>query len=394
LKPATINDLVDQLLARDGSYQPLELLLLLRRVDRNGIARWASEPNRLLEDYIYGSIEAVIEQLNWAADRAQALGLEAQTETRQSGQGACFRRSTADQQSRTSWRRNSASAQSDLFFDNRLSLARAQLVRALTSADRSQAEAALLELSNADPGNELQVDAEHLVGALGWLESDDLMDSQQSAELLEALEGDLAFRAQRLLGRNDSDQFLARFFSWLADQTTDQPPNAANGQATNAASPVLLRFKANDMPGALDEIDKLPHACLSIELRLIELRASLSTQQRDRALIALSRLCWVDPEAAESWLELGEDDELARRIEQFWDLEDALPISLFPAWLLARGYPVPAILLPADDPVADGIAVRALEEIRAVRAEPANIDARQWLQEHCPALLAQWMGQR
>jgi len=29
-----------------------------------------------------------------------------------------------------------------------------------------------------------------------------------------------------------------------------------------------------------------------------------------------------------------------------------------------------------------------------VRAEPANIDARQWLQEHCPALLAQWMGQR
>ncbi len=385
MKPEFINNLVDQLLARDSEYRPLELLLLLRRLDRDGLARFDSDPNVFLEDQLYGNLDTVMEQLNWAATRARTLGLEARTRPRRSGQGAMFRRSTADHQARTSWQRTEVSAQADLFLDNRLSVARSQLVRALEAADRAGAETALLELSRADPGNELQADAEHLVGALGWLDVERL----DAPRVMDAIEGDLAIRARRLLGASAAEQFLARFFQHLADY----PSQRSSAQDSVELSPAQLRFKAGDMAGVLREIDRLESSsssdAMSSALRLVDIRASLRLGDRDRALRNLSLLCWSDPKAAEDWLELGEDDELSRRVEQFWDLEKPLEIELFPAWLLARGYPMPSV-----DQARDFSAARALEGIRTLRMDPADIDARQWMHDHFPGLMEHWMGQR
>ena len=37
---------------------------------------------------------------------------------------------------------------------------------------------------------------------------------------------------------------------------------------------------------------------------------------------------------------------------------------------------------------------RALDCIRRLRSDPNDLEARQWLQDHSPELMAHWMGQR
>jgi hypothetical protein len=374
-----INPLIDQLLARDGEYRPLELLILLRRLDRSGLARVERDPGVVLEDALYGDPERVMALLDEAADRARALGLEGRTEARRAGQGQWFRRATADHQARTVWVRARASAQADLFFDNALAVTRRELTRALTQADRQAAEAALVELARTPGGVDLLPDGEHLVGALGWLEDDSL----DTRAVLAALEDDLEARARRLLGRVEGQRFMARFYAHLARQgsmAVDEP-----GQP----GPAELFQRAGDPVAALHALDEQAIEDRTTSQRLVELDASLAVGQRERALRALSWLCWIDPEAAEAWLEQGRDDELSRRVEQFWDLETPLATELFPAWLLARGYPVPEI---ARTPETD--AARALESIRRLRQDPSDIEARGWLQTHVPDLMAHWMKDR
>jgi len=374
-----INELIDQLLARDGEYRPVELLILLRRLDRSSLALFERESGTVLEDALFGDLDRVLEQLNHAADRARSLGLEARTEARRSGQGQWFRRATADHQARTVWTRAEPSAQADLFLDNALAVARRELTRALQQADRLAGEAALVDLSRIDAGADLLADAEHLVGALGWLEDDGL----NAVAVIAALEDDLALRAKRLLGRADGQRFIARVYAHLArNRSLDDGPA---GQLSRAE----LHERAGEASAALEALDRLAAEAWSTRLRLVELRTSLALGQRERALQALSWLCWTDPQAAEDWLEQGHDDELARRVEQFWDLEAPLETALFPAWLLARGYPIPEVeAAPRMD------AARALENIRLLRQDPSNIEARGWLQNHAPALMAHWMKER
>lgn len=374
-----LNELIDQLLARDGDYRPSSLLLLLRRIDRASLARIESDPEAVLEDLIFGDPARVLAQLNWAAERARALGLEPRTEPRRAGQGRFFRRATADHQMRTIWCRAPAAAQADLFFDNSLAVARRELVRALQQADRQAAEAALLDLSRTGASTDLLTDAEHLVGALSWLAEPAL--DQGSA--VAALEGDLALRAKRVLGRADGEGFIARAFRQLARQVP------ASGTVASDVDRAELFLRGGEPAAALAAIDERIDDRWNPGRQLVELRASLALDQRERALDALSRLCWTDAHAAEAWLERGEDEELSRRVEQFWDLEEALAISLFPAWLLARGYPMP----PVDGP-PDCDAATALASVRTLRQAPSDMQARSWLQEHCPDLMADWMKER
>jgi hypothetical protein len=381
MTPAIIHDLLDELLARDREYRPIELLLLLRRLDRKGLTRFRADPKAVLEDELYGDPDTIIEQLNWAAARARTLGLEPDTRPRSDREGALFRRATADHQARTRWRRVEEEAQGDLFLDNRLSMARRRLIRSLEEGDRKAAESALSDLSHADPGNDLQADAEHLVEALAWLEEVDL-DVGRS---LDVLDHDLSGRARRLLGPESADRWLARFFRHLASIQAKAGTSASSLQL----HPAALFARAGDWEAVLSTLDELAGGDRSALLLVAEIRAGLALGQRDRAVAALIRLCWLDGPAAEDWLERGEDDELSRRVELFWDLESPLEIALFPAWLLVRGYPVPAI-----EGESRHEAARALECIRALRADPGDLEARQWLQEHSPELMSHWMGQR
>jgi len=381
MTPAIIHDLLDELLARDREYRPIELLLLLRRLDRKGLARYQADPKAVLEDELYGDPRTIIEQLNWAAARARTLGLEPATRPRSDREGALFRRATADHQARTLWRRVEEEAQGDLFLDNRLSMARRRLIRSLDEGDRKGAESALADLSHADPGNDLQADAEHLVGALAWLESSEL----DVERCLDALDHDLSGRARRLLGPEAADRWLARFFRHLASIQAEAGARVSRVEL----HPAALFARAGDWEAALSALDELAGDECSAPLLVAEIRAGLALGQRERALAALARLCWLDGPAAEAWLELGEDDELSRRVELFWDLESPLEIALFPAWLLVRGYPVPTI-----EGEARHEAARALECIRALRTAPGDLEARQWLQDQSPALMSHWMGQR
>jgi len=388
MESTPINELIDQLLARDGEYRPLSLLVLLRRLDRSSLSKLESESDTVLEDEIYGDLARVLEQLDRAAQRARALGLEPQTEPRQGGQGQVFRRATADHQARTVWRRAPASAQADLFLDNGLAVARRELCHALIQADRPGAEAALLSLSRIASAPDLLADGEHLVDALAWLEADRL----DADSALDALDGDLAVRARRLLGRGEGERFIARLLRDLAHRAPiDEAGSSTSAPATSSPSTSRAELfeRAGDHEEALAAIDQVKPEDRNTHLQLVDLRASLALEERDRALKALSRLCWSDPAAAEAWLETGDDEELSRRIEQFWDLEEALDLCLFPAWLLAHGYPVPAV-----DNAPDHDAARALERVRSLRQAPSDIQARRWLQTHFPDLMADWMKER
>ncbi len=373
-----LHTVIDQLLARDSEYRPLALLLAVHRLDRATLASHDGGELVVLEDGLQGDPERIIALLEAAAQRARQLGLSSESEARPPGQGRYFRAPAADRLMYIRWRRAEASPQSDLFFDNRFAVARARLVRHLQAAERAEAEAALAELSRADPGNDIQADAEHLVGALAWLDAPPDDDSA----LLERVEHDLAARARRLLGERDSQRYLARFWTGLAERREGM----RHDPEQPLLSPALLRARAGDWTGVLDAIDQEQAPWRHHRLLIVELRAALRTAQRERALAALCRLCWQHPQAAEAWLELGEDDELARRVEQFWDLEPALPVGLFPAWLLARGYPLPLV-----EPVPEIDQARALACIRTLRRRPDDLSARQWLQDYQPALLRQWL---
>lgn len=379
MNPDTLHSLVDGLIARDREYRPLELLVAARRLERADLDRFEQGRLRQLEDLLYGDPTRSIELLDHAARWARELGLEPQIRDRESGQGACFRDARADRQARTSWRRREGESQGDLFMDNRLSVARAQLVRQLEAGDRAGAEAALADLSRADPASELQVDGEHLVGAMAWL--DELPEDH--AALLTAIDEDLGVRARRVLGPGQARRFLARFWRALAEtrRGLDFDP------AQPALSPALLLIRCEDWAGALAALDQEPTRVEHPPLLVAELRAALQTGERERGLTALCQLCWRHGQAAEAWLDVCDDDELARRVEQFWDLEPALDIELFPAWLLTRGYPMPVVQNPPEIGAAE-----AMDFVRALRRKPDDLAAREWLQAQQPELLELWIG--
>ena len=64
-------------------------------------------------------------------------------------------------------------------------------------------------------------------------------------------------------------------------------------------------------------------------------------------------------------------------------------MALFPTWLLARGLPLPIVYKKSDLDAA-----RALERTRALRVDPANMDARQWLVDHDHESMQQWLGRK
>jgi len=371
-----IQALVDRLLARDHSYRPIELLSLTRRLDKAGLARYRSGEIRVLEDVLYGDVSRCEALLKTAADWARHLNLEPETEPRSAGQPALFRKSSVDRLARTLWHRPAASPQADLFLDNRFAVARGQLVRHLLSGEHDRAETALADMARADGANDFQADAEHLVGALSWLDR-----PPTDPEAFQAtVEQELAPRAERFFGARDGQKFLQRFWNHLA--TAADPADLDPEHASR--HPAMLAARSGQWDRVLEAVAAVPEFFRHADLLEVQAKAALELGQRETALGAICQLCWRHPERAEVWLEQVDDDEIERRIEQFWDLEPALEIPLFPAWLLARAYPLPTIPNPPNTSEA-----QALERVRKMRKKPNDVDQRGWFQKNHPMLLQQ-----
>lgn len=370
--------LVDRLVARDGSYRPLELLKLVRRLDSRDEQRWLRGEVPFLEDCFYGDPSRVGELLRLAAEWAQRLELADEPDAAIPGQaGRIFRNGVDDRMTRTAWIRRQVSQQADLFFDNSQATARHQLQRALLAGDRDRAERHLAELARNQPDSGILTDAEHLVGALEWTNGrPDNIDA-----LLQLIDEDLAPRARRLLEGEEAVRYLRKFWIHLAAQLDP----AAYDPASGRMHPSALYERAGDRAAAIASVQAVPEYQRHAELLARLARAGLAGDQRDLGWQALVLLCWHHPEAAESFLESTRDEEAQRRIEQFWDLEPLLPVELFPAWLAALAFALPQ--LPEDDSRGS----RALARVLTARARPDDPGAREWLARHEPELLRRWL---
>ncbi len=379
MKRSRVRALVDHLVARDGGYRPLELLKLVRRLDSRDEQSWLRGEIRFLEDRFYGDPLKVAGSLLQAAEWAHRLELAEEADTAISDRaGRIFRNGVDDRMARTVWQRRQVSQQADLFFDNSQATARNQLQRALLAGDRLRAEQHLAEMARNQPDSEILADAEHLVGALGWLQG----TPEDLDALVRALDEDLAPRARRLLGGEETGRYLSPFWMHLAAQLDP----AQFDPACSRSHPSALYERAGDWAAVMASVqavhDHHRHADLLARLA----RAGLAGGRRDLGWQALSRLCWHHPEVAESFLEATRDEEIQRRIEQYWDLEPPLPVELFPAWLATLAFALPE--LPGDDSRGS----QALSRVQSARTRPDDPDARQWLARHEPELMRRWLA--
>ncbi len=379
MKKAQVSALVDRLVARDGGYRPLELLKLVRRLDSRDEQRWLRGEIGFLEDCLYGDPAKIADSLRMAAEWARRLELADEADAAiPERAGRIFRNAVDDRLARTAWQRRQVSQQADLFFDNGQATVRGQLQRALADGDRDRSEQHLAEMARNHPDSEILADAEHLVGAMAWLEGvPDDIDA-----MVHVLDQDLATRARRLLGAEEARRYLARFWGHLAAQADPADYDPDNSHC----HPSALYERAGDPAAAIAAVESVPDCERYPDLLVCLARSGLACGHRDRGWQALALLCWHHPEAAESFLETTGDEEVQRRVEQFWDLEPPLPTALFPAWLATAAYALPEV--PEDDSRGS----RALAGVLAARARPDEPAAREWLARHEPELMKRWLA--
>jgi hypothetical protein len=377
MKRDRVRALVDRLVSRDGAYRPLELLKLTGRLESRDEQRWVRGEVAFLEERFYGHPGRVAEMLRTAAEWARRLELADEVDTVIPAQAArIFRNAVDDRLARTAWQRRQVSQQADLFFDNGHANARHQLQRALLDGDRARSEQHLAELARSQPHSEILADAEHLVGALAWLEA----APQDIVTLARSVESALAPRARRLLGGEDAERYLARFWVHLAghsDPTCYDP-------ARHSAHPAALLERAGRLSEAIAAVLAVSDHRQHPELLACLARSGLAGGRRDLGWQAIVRMCWHHPSEAERFFEMCRDEEVQRRIERFWDLEPPLPAELFPAWLATVSFALPE--LHADDSRGS----KALSSVMAARSRPGHRKAREWLAAHEPQLLHHW----
>ncbi len=377
MRTERVHALVDRLLARDGCYRPLELLKLTQRLAPEDLDRWQRGELAQLDEALAGCPERVVALLNTAEAWARRIGLAADHAT---AAGATRRRGfanpTRERLFQTRWQRAESSAQGDLFLDNRYAVARGRLNRALVAADATEAELALAEMAAADPGSDVQADAEHLVAALAWLEQ----PVADPAERLHRLDQDLAPRARRLLGAGDGEGFLTRFWEQLA---ADLDPSQFD-PSRPGLHPAALHARLGNWQAAIEAIRAVPgHLDQPALLEALATTAE-AAGDRDSLLEAVCQLCWRHPAAAEQWLNASRDPELARRYERFSDQDPLLPLEWFPAWLVVVAYPLPE--LPGEGPGPELVSL-----IRTLRRQPEQLTARGRLAQLAPALFQIWV---
>lgn len=380
MTPQRIHALVDRLLARDQVYRPLELLRLTLRLGNEDQRRWERGELKVLEDGLAGDPDIIIEMLREAAAWAGRLALRAEEV---SSGGRMFHSGNADRLARTVWHRAAPTPQGDLFLDSGFSAARNALSRALLDGDVRAAEDSLADMARAEPGHDVQADAEHLVGALGWL----ARPVTDAAAMLKTIDDDLHVRAMRFFGRRDGERFLKPFWEHLmgslnaSDFDPDRP----------MLHPSALALRTGDWDRVIASIEAVDDACQHAVLMSRLARAGLAGEHREAGLRAVCQLCWRHPGQAELWLETCEDEDISRRVERFWDLEPQLQTGLFPAWLVAVGFPMPEIDAEQSPDMPEA---RAMVVARRLRGEPADTEARQWLQQHVPSLFEVWLSRQ
>lgn len=376
---------VDKLLAEQGLYGPLELLLAEGRLGYGDYRGWRSGEPTYLEDCLFGDPQEVAQQLREAAAYATARRLVAEVvEYRNWSRedAATLRFSAQGERDRLFHKRfvrPENTAQLDLFLDNGGSMLANQVSDALCNRDQEAARAALEQLYQIDAANARLGALDHLVSALETLPT-----QSDGPQLLEALEGDLIPLAEQTLGGQGRD-YIAIFWEQLARLLEGQPFDPANPRLHLS----YCAQRLGDWSWLL--------ACLQGEPwethgELVMRHGLASYRLRDEVGLLRDwwRLCALDSDqAARLASRLG--SEWRSLWETFLDAEQPLEVRDFPAWLLIAR-PGLAARVPLSHTQLDGLPA-SLELLHSLRQlnDPlgeAAMALRRRLQQQHPALFA------
>ncbi|MEN8179246.1 MAG: hypothetical protein ABFS39_11625 [Pseudomonadota bacterium] len=389
----TVQQAVDRLLLEQGSYTPLELLLMEGRLLFADYEAWRSGQCRYLDELLFGDPEQSRDLLQQAAAYVEALKLEAEpiSYNRWGGGGGDLPfspQSGFDRLFHTTYGKPAEIPQMDLFMDATGATLVNGIQAALIGRDFAEARRQLDLLFDADPGNNRLGSLEQLVEASGRL----------NQSVVDVVAGELDYLQQELLplaadqlGAGSRD-FLAPFWRRLiqAVWADDFNPERPELHASYMAIQVEAWEQVQQSIEAQADWAKQP-----LLVRRYA-QASGRLQQSERAVCCWFRLCWGFPDQTGAIGREAESD-LRHRWQCFVDLESELPNQDFPAWSLLEQ---PGLIkrLAAADCLAD---VKIPEDYRVtaelaaagVAAVPAAdlIEQRKRLKELNPELFRHYL---
>lgn len=359
-----IHGVVDRLLQETGEYSPVELLLSEGRLSYADYEAWRCGQAATLAELLAGNPVRIIALLTEAGRYVASLGLVAEHRKfyswgNQAGKVLCLSIDPAfEALCSVHYRRAGNELQLDLFMDNTANLLVNGIVEALSSRQLTEAARLIGRLLEADPSHPRLAALETLCHAAQRLPepvSDYLVES-------EYFEGYLLPLATETLGIKARD-FVVPFWRRLGE--------AARGQAFNSDRSSLHASYAlgcaGDWSGVKVAILKEARWQDFPVLRCRLAEAEFYLREQKTALALWCNLCWDFPVQAEQLLVSVPSKSLQSAWQRYRELEvePALSVPFFPAWLLLERADTREALLP--EKVADhqeaGQAYCALHEL-------------------------------
>lgn len=389
--------ILDQQLLTSGAFSPLLWLLDTGQLAYGDYERWRQGELESLDSVLELEPDGLLAQLRPLAQQATRLGLVNETQTyfawAGSGVGQSLtlsRHTELGQALGQHWTRPADRLQLDLFMDNSLIVAENQLADALAARHWERAEQACQQLAQLAPEHAQLAGYEGLIAYGRHLQAQPQVDARSLAEEWQGLQREVLPLAQELL-RQQARDYLAAAWRRLAQALEGVPfdPSQADFHASHAWA------QLPDWPRVIAAIRATPDWGRSFTLVLRLAQASRHGQP-ELATLLYCALLQLDPVAARALFQAGEaPSALAHHWRGFHELDDELPVALFPAYVLIREPGLVRWILSGQVPPFSHSVVQATVDLLAQRQSGGHeIAQRQALKAASPTLLALYLGQR
>lgn len=331
---SSVQPWVDQLVLEQGRYAPVELLLLQAQLSYADYEAWRRGRAGVLEDHLRAERAQVRKVLRACAAYAAAIGLTPHTVqytawgTEADIQALRFSVDLSeDSLYCTLFERDEDRTQLDLFLDSSACVHENALVDALVQCKLSQAERELEQWSTvAGDGGRVR-DYAQLLHAQRRAQS----PVQDAHSELVILRDRIAPSAEALLGRRARD-YLIPLWQRLAQALDSHRFDPERPQLHSSFAAV----QALDWPAARASVEAEPEGLRHPTLLARHAQACAKLRDQPAMLADWCRLCWDHPLRASQLLATPSGAGLW--LDPYWrsfqDLEQELPVTDFPAYLI------------------------------------------------------------
>ncbi len=331
--------MVDDLIAAQGVYSPVELLLETGRLTRDGHDAWRQGERASLDAALTEGVQAtrrLVEQIDqWARTRADLTPVRhplAGTGEIAGKDLLASANAHLDALLRTEFRAAEHPRQGDIFLHAQDTHARHELTEALLSRDIAEVKRALSRLEEIDPQHSTLENGRELMAALL---ANPPSDREEALARLHVM-GQRWVPAANAVLRDRAFGFLREFWLDLG--------HALSGRAFDAEHPTRHASwaygRARDWErtkrAVVDERDHLNQPVLMARLA----EAEWHLNHRDLALRRYFALCWSDPGYFEEVI--ASPDFPNRPLQKAWfearddDLDPPISPPWFPAWTVVH----------------------------------------------------------